>query len=195
MAGGDWVIGWGLNDRVTETTSTGTPVMTMTFGGSLFTYRAIPIPFGTLPMSSIRAGMDAQAPVPTISAGSADLSPGNAGGPRQLIFPVTLSKPSTSPVTVSFTIAPDGTAHSASSPADFVAYTGTVTFTPQAPSGLTPTVRWVSTTINPQTVANAPKTFRVSLFGPVGRLPARQRHRDRDHPRPDPIGRLDDQRG
>ena len=79
MAGGDWVIGWGLNDRVTETTASGTPVMTMTFGGSLFTYRAIPIPFGTLPMSSIRAGMDAQNPVPTISVGSADISAGNSG--------------------------------------------------------------------------------------------------------------------
>jgi hypothetical protein len=168
MDGGDWVIGWGLNDRVTETTSTGTPVFTMTFGGNLFTYRAIPIPFGALPITSLRAGMDAQAPVPTISVGSADIAPGNAGAARTVVFPVTLSKPSATPVSVSFAVGPDGTNHTASSPTDFIASAGTVTFTPHAPSNLTPTVQYVTAVINPQAAATLPKTFRVALFGPSG---------------------------
>jgi len=168
MAGGDWVMGWGFNDRVTETTSTGTPVFTMSFGGSLFTYRANPIPYGTLSVAALRAGMDAQDPVPTISVGSGDLEPGNAGPARQLVFPVTLSAPSTAPVSVSFSVVPDGSSHSASSPGDFQAYVGTLTFTPQPPSGLTPTVKYVTALVNPQTAASASKSFRVSLFGPSG---------------------------
>jgi hypothetical protein len=168
LPGGDWVMGWGFNDRVTETTSTGTPVFTMSFGGSLFTYRAIPIPSGPLSIAALRAGMDAQKPVPTISVGSADLEPGNAGSPRQLVFPVTLSAPSTSPVSVSFSVLPDGSAHSASSPGDFQAYAGTITFTPQPPSGLTPTTKYVTALVNVQAAANAAKSFRVTLFGPSG---------------------------
>jgi hypothetical protein len=168
LSGGDWVMGWGFNDRVTETTATGTPVFTMSFGGNLFTYRAIPIPFGTLAISALRAGMDAQQPVPTISVGSADLTPGNAGGARQLTFPVTLSQPSSSPVSVSFAVAPDGSATSATSPGDFAAYTGTVTFTPHPPSGLTPSVVYVTASISAQALATKVKTFHVTLFGPSG---------------------------
>jgi Arylsulfotransferase (ASST)/Calx-beta domain len=168
MAGGDWVIGWGLNDRVTETTSTGTPVMTMTFGGSLFTYRAIPIPFGTLPMSALRAGMDAQAPVPTISVGTTSISPGNAGVARQLVFPITLSSPSASPVSVSYSVTPDGTSHTATSPADFQGSVGTTTFTPQPPGNVTPTVQYISVPIKTKSAATTAKSFHVTLFGPSG---------------------------
>ncbi len=167
LDGGNWVIGWGFNDRITETTATGTPVMTMSFAGSLFSYRAIPLSPGVLTRAALRDGMNAQHPVGLISVGSVDLTRGNSGGARLVLFPITLSQPSTSPVTVHYEIGPDGTAYSASSPTDFLAVAGTVTFNP-TPGGVTPNVQYVATLVNPDAFGGPGKTFSVLLTNPTG---------------------------
>ena len=76
-------------------------------------------------------GVDPVATEPTISIGAASVVEGDTGKPRTMQFPVTLSEPSTSPVTVNYTIESDGTA----SAADFKPKTGVLTFKPNARTG------------------------------------------------------------
>jgi hypothetical protein len=61
LAGGDWVMAWGGTPLVTELTASGTRVFSLTFQSN-FSYRAVPVPFGQLSRSALRAGMDAQRP-------------------------------------------------------------------------------------------------------------------------------------
>jgi hypothetical protein len=69
---GDWVMSWGANPLVAEYSSGGR-VLSITFSGP-YSYRADPVPPGTLTREQLRAGMDAQFPrpvsntPPTISA-------------------------------------------------------------------------------------------------------------------------------
>ena len=167
LDGGDWVIAYGLNNRITETDAGGTPLLTMSFAGGLFSYRAIPLTSGTVSRAALRAGMNVQHPAPSISVGSVDIRRGATGGARVAVFPVTLSQPSTVPVTVHYAVTPDGTAHSATSPTDFLSTTGTVTFTPGV-SGFTPTVQYVVAVVNPGAPGGASKTFTVGLTNPTG---------------------------
>jgi hypothetical protein len=167
LDGGNWVIGWGQNDRVTETQPGGVPVTTLSFAGDLFPYRAIPLVPGTVSRDALRNGMDAQHPSGTISVGSVALRRGDSGSARLAVFPVTLSQPSTRPVTVNYVIGPDGTSQSASSPSDFAPVVGTVAFIPDA-SGLTPTVQYVATTVYPNPLVTATRSFAVTLTGPTG---------------------------
>ena len=61
LDGGDWVVGWGGTNTVSELTSSGSRVFLMQFTtGTL--YRAVPVPFGVLDRAALRAGMDAQYP-------------------------------------------------------------------------------------------------------------------------------------
>ncbi|HLJ54289.1 MAG TPA: arylsulfotransferase family protein [Chthonomonadaceae bacterium] len=62
LAGGDWVVSWGLNPEVAELTPTGANVLRFTFGEPYFSYRAEPVAPGVLSRSNLRAGMDAQFP-------------------------------------------------------------------------------------------------------------------------------------
>ena len=155
LTGGDWVISWGLNDRVTETTAAGVPVLTMTFGGDLTTYRAIPVSAKTLTPDTLRAAMDAQHPVPTVSVGSVDLNSGNVGPARFALFPVTLSVPASVPVTVQFGVVPFG------APGAIASSTGTVTF----PAGSTTQYAW--TQVSPAPAGNPAEAFAVGLFNPT----------------------------
>ncbi|MSX03137.1 MAG: hypothetical protein F2813_08275 [Actinobacteria bacterium] len=63
MPGGNWVMtSGGGSNWVTELTSKGRPVLTLTMPQELFTYRADAIEPGRLSAAALRAGMDAQAP-------------------------------------------------------------------------------------------------------------------------------------
>lgn len=98
-----------------------------------------------------------QPPVlPTISIGDASVTEGNTGT-SMLAFTLTLSAASTSTVTVSAATS-DGSATAGS---DYVASTGTVTFTP----GMTTAT--FTTTINGDTMNEADESFNVTLSNPV----------------------------
>jgi hypothetical protein len=62
LPGGNWVMSWGQNPLVTELTPAGDRVFKLTFAGGLFSYRANPVPFGTLSPSAVRGGMDTMNP-------------------------------------------------------------------------------------------------------------------------------------
>jgi hypothetical protein len=62
LSGGNWVISWGNSNRVTELTPSGSRVFSLTFASNGYTYRAQPVPYGTLSRDALRAGMDAQYP-------------------------------------------------------------------------------------------------------------------------------------
>jgi hypothetical protein len=62
LPGGNWVMSWGQNPLVTELTPAGDRVFKLTFAGGLFSYRANPVPFGTLSPSAVRGGMDTMHP-------------------------------------------------------------------------------------------------------------------------------------
>lgn len=57
---GNWVMSWGRNSLITELTPAGAPVFSLSFDANLFSYRADPVPFGTLRRRDLREGMDAQ---------------------------------------------------------------------------------------------------------------------------------------
>lgn len=60
---GSWLIDWGSTPIVGEYQPDGTPVFRLIFSPSAwFTYRALPIPAGTLSARALRAGMDAMFP-------------------------------------------------------------------------------------------------------------------------------------
>ena len=61
LDGGDWVVGWGGTNTVSEMTSSGSRVFLMQFAPGTI-YRALPVPFGVLDRAALRAGMDAQYP-------------------------------------------------------------------------------------------------------------------------------------
>ncbi len=65
LPGGDWVTSWGSAGLVTELSSSGSRVMSLTLSdgsGTLFTYRAQPVLPGTVTSTDLRAGMNAQFP-------------------------------------------------------------------------------------------------------------------------------------
>jgi hypothetical protein len=56
---GHWVVSWGNQPYVGELTASGTPVLTIHFGGGFFSYRAEPVLAGRLSRTALRRGMDA----------------------------------------------------------------------------------------------------------------------------------------
>jgi hypothetical protein len=62
LSGGDWVMSWGSSKLITELSPAGNRVFSLTFDNDLFSYRAHPVPYGTLDRGALRAGMDAQYP-------------------------------------------------------------------------------------------------------------------------------------
>ena len=110
---------------------------------------------------------DCDGPDPTVAAvsvASAAVVEGDEGKPASAHFAVTLSKPSTEPVTVRYTIAPDGSAGTEG----FKPKTGVLTFKPNDRTGLTPTTKYVSTKVHPDMEVEGDETFRVVLSEPTG---------------------------
>ena len=114
-----------------------------------------------------------------VSVGSGSVAEGDTGKPRTITFPVVLPAPSTSTVTVGYSIEAAGATNAATacvssatcapgSGGDFFSRTGTLTFKPSATTGLTPTVKYVNALVYPDTAAEGDETFRVVLSNPVG---------------------------
>jgi hypothetical protein len=53
---------WGQRPLVTELTPSGTRMFKLVFTQGLFSYRANPVPFGTMSAAAVRSGMDAMYP-------------------------------------------------------------------------------------------------------------------------------------
>jgi hypothetical protein len=87
-----------------------------------------------------------------------------------MTFPVMLSGPSTSKVTVQFaTSAITATGGpGAGTGVDYQTKHGTLTFTPVAATGLTPVIKWVSVPIYGDTTVEGDETFAVTLSNPTG---------------------------
>lgn len=62
LPGGDWVVAWGTSGIVDELAPSGQAVFRLTFSGSYYTYRAVPILPGQLRLRALLAGMDAMTP-------------------------------------------------------------------------------------------------------------------------------------
>ena len=107
-----------------------------------------------------------------VSVGDRSMFEGDAGT-HTMMFPVTLSAPASTTVTVQYTITGDtqpgytatgGT--KAGTSADFKLKTGTITFTPNARTGKTPIAKAVSVTVFGDTTAEPDQTFAVTLSNP-----------------------------
>jgi VCBS repeat-containing protein len=55
---GSWLFSWGGNSLVTEFNAAGQRTFRLGFGGTAFSYRAVPAPDGVLSATALRAGMD-----------------------------------------------------------------------------------------------------------------------------------------
>lgn len=102
---------------------------------------------------------------PTVSVGSSAVVGADSGW-RTIQFPITLSIPSTVPVTVSYQIKADATG-TATAGTDFTAKTGTVTFTPSATTGLTPTTMYVATSVSARPAILTARTFGIVVSAPT----------------------------
>lgn len=59
---GNWIVAWGANPLVSEVTPAGSAVFSLTFTGTRFPYRIVPIVDDALPPDAWRDGMDAMHP-------------------------------------------------------------------------------------------------------------------------------------
>ena len=62
LSDGHWVMNWGFNRAITELAADGSPVLTLTFTGSVFSYRTQPLEAGMLTREELHQGMDARFP-------------------------------------------------------------------------------------------------------------------------------------
>ena len=62
LSDGHWVMSWGLNRTITELAADGAPVLTLTFTGAAFSYRAQPLEAGALTREELHQRMDARFP-------------------------------------------------------------------------------------------------------------------------------------
>lgn len=62
LPGGNWVASWGASRFVTELTPAGEKAFQIVFSEGVYSYRAFPVPPGTVHRSALRAGMDAMNP-------------------------------------------------------------------------------------------------------------------------------------
>jgi probable HAF family extracellular repeat protein len=102
-----------------------------------------------------------------VAVGSASTLEGDNGGNRSITFPVTLSEPATTPMTVRYTIEADGSPGGATSGQDFRTKTGILRFTPSGATGKSATTKLVTAVVTPDTVAEGDETFRVVLSDPT----------------------------
>jgi hypothetical protein len=91
-------------------------------------------------------------------------------GTRSLLFPVTLSEPASTTVTVEYTVS-DGTAVGGSKPGtttDYKKKSGALIFTPNARTGKTPVEKFVSIPVFADTASEADETLYVALSSVTG---------------------------
>lgn len=129
--------------------------------GVSFGFQATPGSGGTsatgFTVNGVPSGGEPEPVPPTLSVGDATVVEGSAGT-TQLMFMVTLSAPSTTPVTVAYGTA-DGTAHAG---ADYAALTGTLTFAPGETS------KMVHVAVNGDVVVEGDETLTLTLSAPTG---------------------------
>jgi len=110
-------------------------------------------------------------PGPCVSVGDASILVGRTAV-HTLNFEVTLSQPETTAASVKYTVA-SGTATggtSAGPGVDFKVETGTLTFTPNAKTGLTAVTKSIPVTVYPDAAADPTERFTVRLSNPTGGL-------------------------
>jgi regulator of chromosome condensation (RCC1) repeat-containing protein/Calx-beta domain-containing protein len=98
----------------------------------------------------------------TVGIGDGSILEGDAKI-RTISFPVTLSEPSTTKVSVDYSVVGTGTATPGT---DFVVKSGVVTFTPSISTGLTQVQANVTAQVLSDTVAEPDETFHVVLTSP-----------------------------
>jgi len=103
--------------------------------------------------------------LPVAALGGVALYEGDVGS-RVVEFAVTLSKPSTSTVTVHYSVA-KATGDTATPGSDFTAATGTLTFSPTL-GGKTPTVAFIPAVVKSDATKEADEKFTVSLTSASG---------------------------
>jgi len=109
----------------------------------------------------------------TVNVGDAGITEGERGT-RSLTFPVTLSQPSSTKVTVGYRIAASGKGSGFAKPrVDFSPAMGTVTFTPSSKTGMTPTQMVVTAKISSDGAVEGKEklkneVFKVVLSSPCG---------------------------
>lgn len=110
-------------------------------------------------------------PGPCVSIGDGSILVGRTAV-HTLRFEVTLSEPEPTAVSVHYAVtgrtAAGGT--TAGPGVDFQRKTGTLTFTPNATTGLTPVTKSIPVTVYPDPAADSAETFRVTLSSPAGGL-------------------------
>jgi hypothetical protein len=102
-----------------------------------------------------------------ISVGSASIAEGTTGKPRTISFPVTISAPPTSDVSVHYSIQGDGSATGATKPGlgvDFKTMSGTVKFKAHT----TTLTKYVRTQVYPDAAQEGDETFAVVLSDATG---------------------------
>lgn len=100
---------------------------------------------------------------PTVSIGSGSVVEGTSGG-LSIRFPVTLSVPASSTLTVAYSTV----AGSAKAGVDFVAKSGTLKFVPSAKTGLTPVQESLTVPVLTDLAADGTETFSLDLANPTG---------------------------
>jgi len=137
-----------LGDTIVEPNETFLVRLTSASGATIATSQAI----GTIVNDDI-----SQPTLPTLTIAGASIAEGNSGT-RNLVFTVSMSKSSTSAVTVRYATA-NGTATAGS---DYNAASGTITFAPGT------TTRTITVSVLGDTAVEANETFSVALSSPSG---------------------------
>jgi hypothetical protein len=170
----DFALGGTPAPTTTVTSGSLPPGLTLSNGGAL---SGTPIAAGTY--SATVTATNGNAPDatdsftivvnPSVSIGDASVVRGTTGN-RTMDFAVTLSQPSHTAVTVQYATA-DGTAKGgkqAGNGIDYQTKAGTLTFKPNAKTGLTPSELKVAVTVYPQPATNSNLSMQVALSAPTG---------------------------
>jgi hypothetical protein len=103
----------------------------------------------------------------TISVGSSSALEGDTSKPRTVSFPVTLTAPPSTTLTVHYAVTANGSATGGSKAApnvDFKTKAGTVTFK----AGSSATTKYITATVYPDAAVEGDETFDVTLSKPTG---------------------------
>jgi parallel beta-helix repeat protein len=102
---------------------------------------------------------------PDIAVGDATVTEGDSGT-RSLSFPVTLTDRAMAAVTATYAVTV-GPSPSATPTADFTLKSGTLRFTPSGSTGLTPTSKYVTVVVKPDTAIEGDERIQVQLSNVV----------------------------